>query len=611
LTRFKTSGFFKNRNTLQQIPAVVQHAIAVTVRLHERYIWIDRFCIVQDDPIIQVQISHMNDIYGEAYLTIIVASSRPSHEARLEAAEWPMFEVSNDDQLGSDCHKSRMVELQAALATSEWSGRGWTYQEEILSRRSAIFTDNGVYFDCQCATWDGVVLKPGDVKPPKFDPSRYLLRKWWPDFESYVNVVCLYNGRDFTYPQDGLKGISATLRVLSPAFPGGFIAGLPLVFLDHALLWQPFKRAKRRTFIGPNGKATGEHTGLPSWSWCSWQCPIDPSSLVSGLAYIDDLETQERVGSWRTRSIVEWHPSYANRQDSKQGLDYPSTSQVNATSLPKHYTGWKMRGSTGSVGEDGIYFTYLDHETPKFRYPIPLSSFGEKTRADLVPLHISASTWMATFSVAAILRPDEVLSGAHPKTSVFRHPVFTNPGRSCNKLKEARTPCFVLVLRQQSGAFAGLLRMMDNERPGEGSLNLIAISAGSATAKDMEKSSEYSAYNPRRMTFETSLCLPDNLCYPTLIGMNGEAALGCELIDAFENMGVKAASKVMPLELRREKYWFLQNDFGQNIPDDYLCKFYNVLWVEEKDGISYRRACGWVPERIWEAHATRRHVMLG
>jgi hypothetical protein len=106
LTRFKTSGFFKNRNNLKQVPAVVQHAIAVTTRLHERYIWIDRFCIVQDDPDVKLQISHTDDIYGEAYLTIIAASSRPSYEARYEAAEWPMFEASNGHQLDSNYHES-------------------------------------------------------------------------------------------------------------------------------------------------------------------------------------------------------------------------------------------------------------------------------------------------------------------------------------------------------------------------------------------------------------------------------------------------------------------------------------------------------------------------
>jgi hypothetical protein len=37
---------------------------------------------------------------------------------------------------------------------------------------------------------------------------------------------------------------------------------------------------------------------------------------------------------------------------------------------------------------------------------------------------------------------------------------------------------------------------------------------------------------------------------------------------------------------------------------DICCEFYNVLWIERKDGIVYRRACGWVPKHIWEAHAT-------
>ena len=339
LTQFKTSGFLKSQCVFEQVPAVIQYAIALTVELHERYLWVDRFCIVQDDPNIQLQISHMDDIYGEAYLTIIAASSHTSFATRSEAAEWPMFEISSHDQADSDYHKSRIVELQAALARSEWSRRGWTYQEENLSRRSAIFTDSGLYFDCQCATWDGIVLKPDDDRTPKFDPSRHFLGKWWPDFESYINVVCLYNGRNLTYPQDGLKGISATLKALSPAFPGGFIAGLPLVFLDHALLWQPFECAKRRVFIGKDGVMIEQPTGLPSWSWCSWQCHIDPSSLVSGLAYIDDPETSRRAGSWRTKSLVEWHPSFASTESSEEIRDHSIALQLNAMVLPKDNTG--------------------------------------------------------------------------------------------------------------------------------------------------------------------------------------------------------------------------------------------------------------------------------
>ena len=45
--------------------------------------------------------------------------------------------------------------------------------------------------------------------------------------------------------------------------------------------------------------------------------------------------------------------------------------------------------------------------------------------------------------------------------------------------------------------------------------------------------------------------------------------------------------------------------------DDHICDFYNVLWVEEKDSVSYRRACGWVPKHIWDASAIISGVVLG
>jgi hypothetical protein len=36
-------------------------------------------------------------------------------------------------------------------------------------------------------------------------------------------------------------------------------------------------------------------------------------------------------------------------------------------------------------------------------------------------------------------------------------------------------------------------------------------------------------------------------------------------------------------------------------PDDEIHEFYNVLWVEWKDGIAYRKALGRVIKSAWEA----------
>ena len=63
LAHFKTPGFFNNSKVLERIPEFAKYAIALTSQLHERYLWVDRFCIVQDDKTTAFQVSHMNDIW--------------------------------------------------------------------------------------------------------------------------------------------------------------------------------------------------------------------------------------------------------------------------------------------------------------------------------------------------------------------------------------------------------------------------------------------------------------------------------------------------------------------------------------------------------------------
>lgn len=44
--------------------------------------------------------------------------------------------------------------------------------------------------------------------------------------------------------------------------------------------------------------------------------------------------------------------------------------------------------------------------------------------------------------------------------------------------------------------------------------------------------------------------------------------------------------------------------YGVEGPDGREYHFYNVLWVERKEGIAYRRAAGRVPKAIWDANCT-------
>ena len=60
---------------LESVPRVVEDAIIVTRRLGWRYLWVDRYCINQDDKEEKHdQIKEMDKIYRNAIVTIIAAA---------------------------------------------------------------------------------------------------------------------------------------------------------------------------------------------------------------------------------------------------------------------------------------------------------------------------------------------------------------------------------------------------------------------------------------------------------------------------------------------------------------------------------------------------------
>jgi len=69
------AGVFSLFSTEILLPKTILHAIVLVELLGERYLWVDRLCICQDDEASkQKQISVMGDIYANAFVTIIAGS---------------------------------------------------------------------------------------------------------------------------------------------------------------------------------------------------------------------------------------------------------------------------------------------------------------------------------------------------------------------------------------------------------------------------------------------------------------------------------------------------------------------------------------------------------
>jgi hypothetical protein len=118
--------------------------------------------------------------------------------------------------------------------------------------------------------------------------------------------------------------------------------------------------------------------------------------------------------------------------------------------------------------------------------------------------------------------------------------------------------------------------------------------------------------------------------HPDWINENGKIALSTNLAIAFTNDkrpgGLNMSRETPDGRLNRdldvedrdfdaERIWdrersrllneHMKRKVGSySLSDSDICEFYNVLWVERRGKIAYRRACGWVPKHVWEANTS-------
>ncbi|KAK5174510.1 uncharacterized protein LTR77_001590 [Saxophila tyrrhenica] len=500
---FQIPGFLGREETAKQIPRVIGHAMELTSALGERYLWVDRLCIVQNDLSdggTLSQVAKMDKIYSGAYLTIIAAAPEEMYENGLYM-EWPSFSTTRDrykydtwpvDWPPEDDWKSldellklpTMTEEEVAkamsaryvmLSRSRWASRGWTYQEQILCKRAVVFIETGLFWDCHCCVWDGVDLSPGhdfEGIALRHDLGQRFSSRWWPDFAFYLTSYARTMDEN-----------SATHRML-------------------CLEYRPFGIAERR--VDRNEDASGR-SSLPSWSWSGWQAFVDPWSLCSGLSYILDPQTQARAGSWRTKRLVDWQ--VLHESDTPEPILEPHLLGHHADTLRSYrgtIDGWfrwvNFCESAGkSLAEADVFFTHQRDDAERFRHPIPLvedagqESFLNNAR------YLTCSTTETLFSVATVLesRMSTVSTAFGPsKISVFEDEIFKRgpaPSKACS----------ILVLQQSNGGFAGLLRLMDRTALDEHTtVALIAISTGTASAEDMRKSLEWRIFEGAKDEYE-------------------------------------------------------------------------------------------------------------
>jgi hypothetical protein len=140
-----------------------------------------------------------------------------------------------------------------AIKSTVWSTRAWTCQENFLSERLLIFTNQQVFWcDNNNIFWDDVhsESEPEDLKwfwgnyTQLFRDEKRLLEilsssgRRYQLFQCYCNLVEDYTARSLTYQQHALEAFQGIVYCLSKHLSTPFLYGLPIRFLEEALLFE-------------------------------------------------------------------------------------------------------------------------------------------------------------------------------------------------------------------------------------------------------------------------------------------------------------------------------------------------------------------------------------
>jgi len=280
------------------LPQTIKDAIELVVKLRERYLWVDRLCILQDDKNEKhSQITQMHEIYSAAYATIVQQSGSDANSSLPGVLPFTRSALA----ISSGNIDPKMVaiphfNLQHLLQTSIHSSRGWTMQEVLLSHRCLHFFDKHSTFLCAEKSFHDFDNKPVEtpdlideeeykgnrsvtasasipwqmnpLKPYRKNPkdSTKIQEEWLHYFEIYARIIFSYSGRQLTYQSDILAAFSGLSSAISQLSSTEFLLGTPAISFDLALPWVHLSPLDRRLDSYYENKSLR----LPSWTWAAW-----------------------------------------------------------------------------------------------------------------------------------------------------------------------------------------------------------------------------------------------------------------------------------------------------------------------------------------------------
>ncbi|KAF4472086.1 hypothetical protein FALBO_998 [Fusarium albosuccineum] len=252
----------QNGLQISKLPPVISDAMQLCRDVGQRYLWVDRLCIIQDDPKSKFsQITAMERIYHMAEFTIVALSAKglPGVSSRPRDTGLASLDAPWEGTLDTVTGASTPV-AEWAIQRSKWDTRGWTFQERKLSRRLVFIDDRWAYFSCfQGVRWERDAGDLDYTLPVETGVHVPL------SFSSYANFVTAYTMRQLSFRSDILNAFAGVANILASQMDTSLLFGLPEKYFLQALIW------RSDTCSGDRDPALP----IPSWSWASWDGTVE------------------------------------------------------------------------------------------------------------------------------------------------------------------------------------------------------------------------------------------------------------------------------------------------------------------------------------------------